>query len=113
MAECLQGVEYGLRGTSENFDGAGRHGKGVFLGGEGRGCPETDFALRGLGYFAPDDGFDVRCEDFGGTPEVSFGGDGGLGRDSKLTPGFGDFRGARDDVDAPGGDGCREKCGEG
>ena len=77
-----------------------------------RGCPETDFALRGHGYFAPDDGFDVRCEDFGGTPEFSFGGDGGLGRDPKLTSGFGDFRGARDDVDAPGGAGCREKCDE-
>lgn len=112
LAECLQGVEHGLRGASENFDGTGRHGKSVLLGGEGRGCPETDFALRGHGYFAPDDGFDVRCEDFGGTPEFSFGGDGGLGRDPKLTSGFGDFRGARDDVDAPGGAGCREKCDE-
>ena len=36
----------------------------------------------------------------------------GLGRDPKLSPGFGDFRGARDDVDAPGGAGCREKCDE-
>ena len=44
--------------------------------------------------------------------EFSFGGDGGLGRDPKLTSGFGDFRGARDDVDAPGGAGCREKCDE-
>lgn len=85
LAECLQGVEHGLRGASENFDGTGRHGKSVLLGGEGRGCPETDFALRGHGYFAPDDGFDVRCEDFGGTPEFSFGGDGGLGRDPKLS----------------------------
>lgn len=25
--ECLQGVEHGLRGSSENFDGTGRHGK--------------------------------------------------------------------------------------
>lgn len=102
LAERLQGVEYGLRGTSAYADALGRDRERVFFGlqrivyGEGQG------SLFGHGQAIPDDGLDVGGEHFGGAPEFGKGSDRGFGGDAELSLSRDERFGARNDVDVPG-----------